>query len=184
MIKLFFALQLLCLVLFGCNNDAKTTSGVRNESGLFLQEGTQDDNVKSLRTSKKDDTFSLNNKTYESTIILSPNKELPKVKSEMGDLYFDNTIELIISHNGATHFQRRFSKKDFSSVVDDSFLNKAILEGMVHNKHHSSAMAYTVSICFPQTDLCIPVTITIGKDGNYSIRKDEQLEEVYQSFAN
>lgn len=182
MIKIPFTLLLVCFVLISCKSDSKTSSKLRNESGLFLQEGTQDNSVKSLSTSRKVDNFNLGNKAYESIIVLAPSNELPKVESEMGELYLDNTIQLTLNHNAQTIFERRFTKKDFASVIDDSFLNKAILDGMVFNNCTSAAISYTVSLCFPQTDLCIPVLITISKEGKYSISKSEQLEDEYQSF--
>ena len=39
---------------------------------------------------------------------------------------------------------------------------------------------YAASICYPQTDLYVPVSITISTDGKISMKKEELLEEVYE----
>ena len=36
------------------------------------------------------------------------------------------------------------------------------------------------SICYPQTDLYVPISITISTDGKISMKKEELLEEVYE----
>lgn len=39
---------------------------------------------------------------------------------------------------------------------------------------------YAASICYPQTDLYVPVSITISTEGKISMKKEELLEEVYE----
>ncbi len=42
-------------------------------------------------------------------------------------------------------------------------------------------MVYAASICYPQSDLYIPLSITVSADGKISIAKEELLEEVYET---
>ena len=57
----------------------------------------------------------------------------------------------------------------------------SILEGLVYDKNTSKGMVYAASICYPQSDLYIPLSITVSADGKISIAKEELLEEVYET---
>ena len=72
---------------------------------------------------------------------------------------------------------KTFTKNDFSSVVDAKFLSKSILEGIVYDKTTPQGIVYAASVCYPQTDLYMPLSITITADGKMSIQKDDMLEE-------
>ena len=56
---------------------------------------------------------------------------------------------------------------------------KSILEGIVYDKTTPEGIVYAASICYPQTDLYVPISITISPDGKISMKKEELLEEVY-----
>ena len=72
---------------------------------------------------------------------------------------------------------KTFTKNDFSSVVDAKFLSKSILEGIVYDKTTPQGIVYAASVCYPQTDLYMPLSITITADGKMSIQKVDMLEE-------
>ena len=54
---------------------------------------------------------------------------------------------------------------------------KSILEGIVYDKTTPQGIVYAASVCYPQTDLYMPLSITITADGKMSIRKVDMLEE-------
>ena len=170
------------LTMLSCGG-GKSQSGTanRNESGMLLQEGKSADGAKSLQSSKAESNFTFRDVAYSSIISREPDETLPKVMSEMGDLYTDNKVELILLRAGNKIFNKTFTKQDFSSIIDNAFLRKSILEGMVFNKTTSAGFMFAASICYPQTDLYIPVSITITPDGKVSMKKDEQLEDIYSS---
>ena len=72
-----------------------------------------------------------------------------------------------------------FTKKQFESLIGDDFMAKSILEGIVYDKTTPEGIVYAASICYPQTDLYVPISITISPDGKISMKKEELLEEVY-----
>ena len=78
---------------------------------------------------------------------------------------------------------KTFTKNDFSSVVDANFLSKSILEGIVYDKTTPQGIVYAASVCYPQTDLYMPLSITITADGKMSIQKVDMLEEDYDDEA-
>jgi len=57
---------------------------------------------------------------------------------------------------------------------------KSILEGIAYDKTTPEGFVYAASICYPQTDLYVPVSITISTEGKISMKKEELLEEVYE----
>ena len=64
-------------------------------------------------------------------------------------------------------------------LIGDDFMAKSILEGIVYDKTTPEGIVYAASICYPQTDLYVPISITISPDGKISMKKEELLEEVY-----
>ena len=56
---------------------------------------------------------------------------------------------------------------------------KSILERMVFDKSTPQGMVFAASISYPQTDLYVPVSITITADGGMSLKKEELMEDVY-----
>lgn len=84
---------------------------------------------------------------------------------------------LHLTRGNETVLNKTFTKHDFSSVVDANFLSKSILEGIVYDKTTPQGIVYAASVCYPQTDLYMPLSITITADGKMSIRKVDILEE-------
>ena len=76
-----------------------------------------------------------------------------------------------------------FSKESFASLVDARFLKYAILEGLVYDKTTPQGIIYAASICYPQSDLYVPLRLTVSADGKISMAKEELLEEVYGEDA-
>ena len=102
------------------------------------------------------------------------------MKNEMGNTFVDNKIQLRLTRGNEQVFNMTFTKKNFSSIVSDDFLSKSILEGMVYNKTTPQGIVYAASVCYPQTDLYVPISITITADGKMTMEKEELLEEIYE----
>lgn len=109
----------------------------------------------------------------------TPDESLPHVTNEMGDTYLDNKIVLRLTCGNEKVFDKTFTKNDFSSVVDAGFLSKSVLEGIVYDKTTPQGIVYAASVCYPQTDLYMPLSITITADGKMSIQKVDMLEDEY-----
>ena len=54
-----------------------------------------------------------------------------------------------------------------------------MLEGIVYDKITPQGFVYAASVCYPQTDYYIPLSITITADGKMIIEKVDLLEEDY-----
>lgn len=176
--KLSFPL-LLALVLV-----ATACGGKGNQSGntteTALQDSTDVHGIQRMQNSKSETEIKFKGKEYHSSVTRTPDESLPHVSNEMGDTYMDNKIVLHLTRGGETVVNKTFTKTDFSSEVDAAFLAKSVLEGIVYDKTTSEGIVYAASVCYPQTDLYVPLSITISADGKMSIRKVDDLEENYE----
>lgn len=181
--KKFVYLFLLSGVLSGlaaCSGSKKESEN-RNASGMLLQDSADVHGIQRMQVSKVGVDIEYKGKKFHSSIQRTPNDDLTPVVSEMGETYADNQIVLRLQREGQEIFSKTFTKTDFASLVGQEFLSKSILEGMVYNKTSPEGILYAASICYPQTDLYVPITIIITADGKMSMRKDELLEDVYDT---
>ena len=115
----------------------------------------------------------------------SSNKESVLARQDSVDahglqrMHVDNKIVLRITRGSENVLNKTFTKNDFSSVVDAKFLSKSILEGIVYDKTTPEGIVYAASVCYPQTDLYVPLSITVTADGKMSIKKVDMLEDDY-----
>lgn len=74
-----------------------------------------------------------------------------------------------------------FTKESFASLVDAKFMKYAILEGLVYDKTTPQGIVYAASICYPQTDLYVPLRLTVTTDGKISMTKEELMQDLYET---
>lgn len=174
---MYLFIILLLVVLTACGGGSKKT----NEGSLILRQDSVDDRgMQRMQVSKTEVDIKFKGKDYHSFISRTPDEGLPLVKDEMGNTFVDNKILLRLTRGNEQVFNMTFTKKNFSSVVSDDFLSKSILEGMVYNKTTPQGIVYAASVCYPQTDLYVPVSITITADGKMTMEREELLEEIYE----
>lgn len=179
--KLIFVLWLpLVIAIVACSGKKESSN---NESVLATQDSVDHHGVQRMQNSKSEVDIKYKGKEYHSLVSRTPDEELPKVTNEMGDTYADNKILLRLTRGGERVLEKSFTKNDFSSVVDANFLSKAILEGIVYDKTSSEGIIYAASVCYPQTDLYVPLSITITGEGKMSIKKVDLLEDYYNEEA-
>ena len=175
--KLIYLLGLAMLMaVAACSGSAeKKKSDIR----VLMQDSTDAHGVQRLTARKSEVDIKYKGKEYHSFISRTPNDSLPRVVSQMGNTYVDNQIVLRLTRGNERVFSRTFTKKQFESLIGDDFMAKSILEGIVYDKTTPEGIVYAASICYPQTDLYVPISITISPDGKISMKKEELLEEVY-----
>lgn len=178
--KLLLLVSFFALCTIGCNSGKKNEEK-RNESGVLIQDDATNSGIQKMQKSNISNTIDFKGKIYQSTITRTPDELLPKVESELGETYADNKVILNITCDGKTFYNKTFTKSDFATAIEPSFLKKSILEGFVYNKTTSQGILYAASVCYPQTDLYIPISILIASDGKMTFSKDELLEEIYDN---
>lgn len=174
-------IYLLCLSLAMAVTACGGKNGNSNDrSGVAALDSTDAHGLQRMQTSKSEVEIKFKGKDYRSLVSRTPDETLSRVNTELGDTYIDNKIVLRLTRGGETVFDKAFTKNDFSSVVEADFLKNSVLEGIVYDKTTPQGIVYAASVCYPQTDLYIPLSITITADGKMSITKVETLEETFE----
>lgn len=162
-----------------------TACGGKNGNGkddaqVLKQDSTDVHGIQRMQVSRSEVDIKYKGKEYHSVISRTPDENLPRVVSELGDTYVDNQIVLRLTRGSDQVFNMTFTKNNFASLVGSEFLGKSILEGMVYNKTTPQGIVYAASVCYPQTDLYVPISIIISADGKMSMEKVEVLEDIYE----
>lgn len=173
---IYFLLLSLAVAVTACGGKKGTSN---NESILTTMDSMDARGLQRMQISKSETDFKFKGKDYHSMVSRTPDESLPHVTNEMGDTYLDNKIVLRLTCGNEKVFDKTFTKNDFSSVVDAGFLSKSVLEGIVYDKTTPQGIVYAASVCYPQTDLYMPLSITITADGKMSIQKVDMLEDEY-----
>ena len=154
----------------------------RNRNGEDVQILMRDSTVvtapQRMQVSDTKTTITYRGKEYRSSVVRRPDESLPVVKNEQGERFVDNSITLRITCGGRQVVDKVFTKESFASLVDAKFMKYAILEGLVYDKTTPQGIIYAASICYPQTDLYVPLRLTVSADGKISMAKEELLEDV------
>lgn len=180
--KLLYLLSCCFLaVLTACNSGNKKTE---EKSLLLMQDSVDARGLQRMQVSKAEVDIKFKGKDYHSFISRTPDEDLPLVKDERGNKFVDNKIQLRLTRGNEQIFNMTFTKKNFASIVGGDFLSKSILEGMVYNKTTPQGIVYAASVCYPQTDLYVPISITITADGKMTMEREELLEEIYEENSN
>ncbi|AVM53905.1 DUF4738 domain-containing protein [Bacteroides zoogleoformans] len=124
--------------------------------------------------------FTYKGKEYQSSVLRHPDETLPIVKNEQGEKFVDNRITLRISCEGKLLVDKVFTKESFASLIDAEFIRNSILEGLVYDRTTPEGMIYAASVCYPQSDLYIPIRLLITTGGKISMTKEELMED-YQA---
>ena len=172
----------LCLLLAACQG--KENKEQKFEERAFQLSVDKETGVYRMQQSDAQGSVEISGADYRYTIKRSSSDELPSVKDADGNQFVDNVIDVKITRKGKDLLVKRFTKKDFAQHVEASFLSKAILEGFVYDRVVDGKLRFAASVCYPQTDIYIPLSITVSSDGKLRIEKGSVLDDevpVYNS---
>lgn len=147
---------------------------------IVMQQDVPEGAPQRMQVSEVKSTFSYKGREYTSEVTRRPDESLPIVTDTQGDKYLDNRITLRLSAAGRMVVERVFTKESFASVVEPSFMKHAILEGLVYDRTTAQGIVYAASVAYPQSDLYIPIRLTVSAEGGISITKEEALMD-YQA---
>ncbi|MDR3118373.1 MAG: DUF4738 domain-containing protein [Mediterranea sp.] len=175
--RIHIGMLLAIMGIVACTNNK---NAARNgDIRVLLRDSIDSHGIQRMQVSKVEQAITFKGKKYKSFVQRTPSDSLPRVKNDMGEVFVDNTIILRLTRGSEKIFDKTFTKQSFSSLVNAEFMKHAILEGMVFDKTTPQGLVYAVSISYPQTDLYIPVSVTITPDGQLSMVKEDLMEEVY-----
>lgn len=172
----YFWICMAVAALSACSSPKKEND---SEVKVLMKDSVDAAGLQRMQISDSKTSFTFKGKEYQSRVFRRPDDNLPVVTNEQGDKFIDNRITLRITTGGKSVVDKEFTKESFASLVDARFLKHSILEGVVYDKNTPKGMVYAASICYPQTDLYIPLSITVSADGKISLAKEELLEDIH-----
>lgn len=156
-----------------CGNNSTTKTENEVTDSLSPDE-TIHAGIVQLQPSHVNDTVTWNGKVYRYDIVRKADTTLPSVHDEVsGDTFYDNAIVLSITLDGKEFFKKKFLKSSFDKYLNADFKKNAILEGLVFDVVTPAGLRFATSVCYPRSDLYMPLAITIDEAGNMVIQKDE-----------
>lgn len=130
-----------------------------------------------MQVSEVTENFTYRGKEYRATVVRRPDDQLPIVENEEGEKFVDNRVTLHITCGGKQLVDKAFTKESFASIVSARFLKYALLEGLVFDQVTSQGILFAASVCYPQSDLYVPIRLVVAADGKISMAKEELMEE-------
>ena len=171
---------LACAAVVFFNACSSKDKSRKDDATVLMQDSTQTAAPQRMQVSDVKETFTYKGKEYQSFVVRRPDETLPMVQNEQGEKFVDNRISLRITCGGKQVVDNVFTKESFASLVDAKFMKYAILEGLVYDKTTPGGIIYAASVCYPQSDLYVPIRLTVTADGKISMAREELMEE-YQT---
>ncbi|MBR6945971.1 MAG: DUF4738 domain-containing protein [Prevotella sp.] len=89
---------------------------------------------------------------------------------EVDNIYYDNTIHLAVFQGTSRVYSHDFYKKDFKSLIPESFLRQSILSDMTFLKTDAAGVHYQAQLYVPDSMTSYVVEITISFNGKLSMQ--------------
>ena len=112
--------------------------------------------------------------TYKVSVNRHTSDSLSVVTDNNGKRYRNNVIKLKISRaDGSVFFEKSFSKSMFAGHVDENYLSKNVILGMVFNGVDANGMHFLGSVGSPDelSEDYIPFDVTVSRMGDVNIER-------------
>lgn len=184
------------LVLHGANEvkypiikQAQHLFVFRNQNGdeirLTLSENPDDANafckekpqvLNQNQTIRRDTIVSFNNERYHCYVQVNPTS-YKVVKSayndegvEVGNVYYDNIVNLNVYRGATKLFSRDFHKQQFAKYIPKDIIEQAILNDLLFKDIDKEGIHYMASIGVPDNISSFQVEVTISYDGKLKMK--------------
>lgn len=167
---------LLFLGLTACNSSTKKSQVLLTEMSSDVKPSEQ---PKAMSSIELVDIIQVKKESYEYKIMRRSDQSLPLITDAEGQNYYDNRITLRLSHQSQVRYERIFTKKDFAQLVNARFLQHARFEGMAFDcVTDAGTIRFTASLTYPESDLYVPIRITLTTQGKMTMECDETMDEL------
>lgn len=112
--------------------------------------------------------------TYKVNINRYTSDSLSVVTDNNGKRYRNNVIKMKITRaDGSVFFEKSFSKSLFSDYVDEAYLSKNVILGLVFNDADANGLHFLGSIGSPDelSEDYIPFDVTISRMGDVRVER-------------
>lgn len=120
------------------------------------------------------------NTVYTYDIVREAGDSLPVVEGEENVRFADNYIRLRVNRDGREIFNKVFTKNNFADYLDKDFFRHSILEGMAFDRIQPEGLRFSASVSYPESDIYMPFSVLVARDGSCRIAKEEILDTSVQ----
>ncbi len=85
------------------------------------------------------DAVTLAGRKYGISVRRFPDKNLPTVKDQLDQEFYDNSVEVAVTRDGEAFFSHTFTKETFGKYLTPADRSGAILMGMAYDEEKSTA---------------------------------------------
>lgn len=160
----------LLLAVASCN-------GKQEQGGQESQRVSEEPQVQAMPKYHHADTVRMGGHVYTYDILRQSCDSLPRVKDDMGDDHYDNTIRLQLMRDGEPYFTHTFTKQMFRSTIEAEFYAHSILDGLrFMREEKGKGLVFTFSVSYPNSDMSIPFSLMVADNGTYSFERDDVMD--------
>lgn len=120
---------------------------------------------------------------YEIAIRRYSNPELPLIKDELGQEYYDNSVEINIQRDAKPFYSKTFTKDAFWNFLSDTYKTNSILQGIAFDKSDAEGLHFGAQIGLPDGEGGPAFIVTISKQGMMSIVRDHNQDTQGEGFV-
>lgn len=167
----FFAIAALCLLgITSCEEKKKTKDIIATKPVVKpFQSGP-----KKMSEFERTEKVEWGGETYKVTVKRSATDN--EFTDDNGKRYYDNRFMLtIIRPDGSEFVRRELTKESYSNIVDASYLAKSTALGLAFLEVKDGRLVFLGSVGCPDelSDDYIPISITISRDGSFSMKQSD-----------
>lgn len=172
-ITVLFTVLMAAAFMMSCEKEKKST--VHNNIIVPpREEKVVDTLVHKMNTTENEETVRWLGSSYKVTVRRHTSDSLSVVTDNNGKRYRNNVIKMKITRaDGSVFFEKNFTKNLFDSYVDEAYLSKNVILGLVFNDADASGLHFLGSVGSPDelSEEYIPFIVTISRMGDVSVEK-------------
>lgn len=121
---------------------------------------------------KKDTVVYQEGERYRCYIYVNPSKHKVYKQSYTNEgvavenVYYDNVIHICVYKGKVCLYSRDYSRKSFSSIIPEGFLQQAILSDMKYGFTDKDGFHFNATVCIPDGASCYVTDICVSPEGN------------------
>lgn len=172
-ITVLFTVLMAAAFMMSCEKEKKST--VHNNIIVPpREEKVVDTLVHKMNTTENVEVVKWLGNSYKVAVRRHTSDSLSVVTDNNGKRYRNNIIKMKITRaDGSVFFEKNFTKSLFDSYVDEAYLSKNVILGLVFNDADASGLHFLGSVGSPDelSEEYIPFIVTISRMGDVSVEK-------------
>lgn len=160
-------------IMVSCEKEKKST--IRSKIIVPPREEVVVDTlIHKMNPTDNEETVKWLGSTYKVAVSRYTSDSLSVVTDSNGKRYRNNVISVRITRaDGSVFFEKKFTKSLFNDFVDEAYLSKNVILGLVFNDADSNGIHFLGSVGSPDelSEEYIPFIVTISRMGDVNIER-------------